>query len=96
MMMAMRRIWKFGPLIDAVNNIDIPERSEFLHVGMQDEKIFIWFLVNPESPKILRRFTVYGTGWPVENDGSIHLGTVQSKVGYVWHIFGHHEFGIVL
>jgi hypothetical protein len=56
---------------------------------MQGEMPCAWALVDPEQPKVRRRFWVVGTGHPFPNWwGQLYVGTVQMREGaLVFHVF---------
>ena len=80
-------IWKFR--IEPKNNeFYIPKDSIVLDVQVQHGKPTIWFLVDPDNAIELRRFYVYGTGWFIENDPGVYIGTFQLNDGaLVFHVF---------
>lgn len=81
------KIFKY-PLEIMDNDIAMPIDSKILSVGEQNGKLFMWAMVNDQSPTGIRRITVVGTGWELKNSMARRsfLGTVQ--VGeYVWHVF---------
>lgn len=82
-----RVIWKF-PLYPATPvQLFLPRGAEILHVGAQDEVPTMWVLLDPAALHDPREFFVYGTGHPIDEEGLVHLGTVQTNAGFVWHVF---------
>lgn len=71
--------------------IDMPSGAKILSVHGQHNKVCLWALVDPNSPHIHRRFKVFGTGHPIENDLAERLsfvGTVHLEdVALVLHVF---------
>lgn len=82
----MNKIWKFPFEITDDVVIEMPEMPLPLSVQVQDGKPTIWAIVNPEAPKVKKRFFVYGTGHPINDEGKAYLGTIQHQ-GFVWHVF---------
>lgn len=70
----------------ATEFIDLPEDAEILHVGVQNNQIYLWAAVDVDKPTVRRQFKVVGTGWDYNPDGMKYLGTAH--VGpFVWHVF---------
>ncbi len=79
-------IWKFPlPIADEIE-VDMPGFSLNLAVQLQGNDIFLWAIVDPDTPKIPKRFCIVGTGHPFNPSNKLYVGTVQ-KDGFVWHIF---------
>lgn len=93
----MHTIWKFPIPQATAFTLELPRRARFLDVqvqevwqdGRKEEQPQAWFLLDPESKKIERRFVVVGTGHPVsEQEMLTHLGTFQLFGGtLVMHLF---------
>ena len=89
----MKTVFKYKIEVVDRPTVDMPRNGKILHVGEQghDNQLFVWALVNTEEPMVTRRFRIFGTGHPVEVDGrGQFIGTVQMKVGLVWHVFEEH------
>jgi hypothetical protein len=77
------------------SQILMPQFAELLHVGEQDGIAYVWALVDPAQPMVLRRVSVVGTGHRIlgmNNDSEdyitdAYVGTVQMQSGLVWHVF---------
>jgi hypothetical protein len=85
----MITIYKYKLSVDTVQAIELPTEAEILSAGAQGKDIYIWVLVDPESPKkSLRRIHVYPTGQEMKADMySIRfLGTVTFD-SLVFHVF---------
>jgi hypothetical protein len=79
----MKSIWKF-PLGDSTHpTLTMPVGAEILSVQVQHGKPQLWALVDPDAPKEVRSFYVYGTGWDVEQNTLRFIGTVQMQGGVV-------------
>ena len=80
-------IWKFR--LDPSGEIEMPEESETLSVATIDNEAFLWALVNPESPRVVKKFSVIGTGWECQPTGKF-IGTFFTTDFHptlVWHVF---------
>lgn len=72
--------------------IPMPEGAVILSVGEQGGGVFVWALVDTDSPPEGRSFSVFGTGQPLPSNFDLeamaqaHIGTVQQGP-FVWHIF---------
>lgn len=83
-------IWKFV-LPSPDSTLAMPRWAHVLSVGHQPTGICIWAIVDPKQEVETRRFRVFPTGMPLDEETFNHgpapfIGTVQ--VGdLVWHIF---------
>ncbi len=84
-------IWKYRiPYVFGTENkVIMPKDSLVVHVGSQQNDVFVWAIIQPDKPGEERFFHLYSTGEEiVEEKGKrqIYVGTAQ--VGdYVWHVF---------
>jgi len=68
--------------------IDLPLAAKLLSVKMQNDRITLWAIVDPDIGTETRRFWVLGTGWEIPKEVALEpLDTVIDPLGYVWHIF---------
>lgn len=67
--------------------IRAPEGAQTLSVQMQDGKLTMWMLVDPEKPEEDMVFNVVGTGMTVPDGGGYYVGTVQMSAAFVVHVF---------
>lgn len=89
-----KTIWKYALEIETTNVILMPKGSEILSVELQNNKPFVWALVNPDEQnnetKIIKMF---GTGEDVSNGLTVNkrfLGTIQpieNGVAFAFHLF---------
>jgi len=87
-------IWKYrldpdGPM--QIETINMPEGAKVLTVGMPDDKLTSWALVDPSAPKVPCNYVVVGTGAPVPTSALNlqdldYIGTLNNN-GLVRHIF---------
>jgi hypothetical protein len=88
----MRKVLKYS-LLDAAKYvgafaIQMPHGARVLTIQLQHGEPMMWALVDPEAPLVTRQFVVKGTGWDVEHDALVYVGTYQQVGGeYVWHLF---------
>lgn len=67
--------------------MQIPVNADFLHLALQHDKACMWFLVDDEAERELRKFCIAGTGHAIPTDGDIlHRGTYQ-RGWFVFHVF---------
>jgi hypothetical protein len=82
-------IWKFELDVDAEQTIETPQVWEPLHVGYQDNRLVLWAEVDSRSKMVERTIGIRGTGIPLPNKHWqwLYIGTVQSRHGFVWHVY---------
>lgn len=93
----MKTVWKFTLEVTDDQEIEMPEGAEILFLGQtypgNAHIIEVWALVDPNAPRVQRRFAVEGTGHPV-TEGGTHVGSIISLAlgsPLVWHVFDHGE-----
>ena len=76
-----RTVWKYDINVkDAAAELGIvialPAQAKFLASAFQYSTAFVttWFEVNPDMPKVRRRFQLFGTGHPID-DGLSYLSS---------------------
>ena len=86
-----RVIWKFALEITDSQTIQMPCGAEVLTIQTQQEKPFIWALVNPQEEIVNYEFLMLGTEHPIDAADikwGIHVGTFQIHGGaLVFHVF---------
>ena len=86
----MKTIWKYPLELKDEQIIEVPVSSEFLHVGLQNDKICLWALVNSNSnyPLVKKTILIRGTGHDIGGyyTKKDYIGTVQQGQ-FVWHVF---------
>ena len=84
------KIFKFQiPLSDVVT-IEMQENAKILSVQAQNEKPYMWALVDPPARLVKRKFRFAGTGHEITHDSGklLFIGTFQMHGGsLVFHIF---------
>lgn len=70
-------------------HIELPSNTTILHVGLQDDVMYMWYSCPRESHRsYMWEFNVRGTGHPyLQVEEGEYFGTIQRGV-FVWHIFG--------
>lgn len=83
----MKTIHKYA--ISAENNfpVSMPEGAEIIHCARQQD-ICIWAIIDAEARKVVRYFSITGTGLPIPDGDVAHIGSGQSGP-LVWHLFEH-------
>lgn len=63
----METIWKFELDLSNgnVSQIEMPADAATISAGVQGETFVVWALVDPDAPRVTRRFVIHGTGHPV-------------------------------
>lgn len=100
-----RVIWKYqlSHVMPDKNVLSVPRGGVVVHVGTQNELVFVWVLVWADAPLVDRVLAVYATGQPLAGAGGEYVGTVQQTlipkpvippfhpamraVELVWHVF---------
>ncbi len=82
----MKAIWKIQPYDNS--SILLPIGAVFLSVQTQNDRISIWYLVDPEAALELKKFRFVATGSPCNIPITNFIGTVQLYNGsLVYHVF---------
>jgi hypothetical protein len=85
----MITIWKYPLAIwGEVQKIEMPIGARVLCVQLQDERPFLWAVVDDEAPAETRAFIMHGTGHQLMPGE--YIGTIQLH-GFVWHYFSIEE-----
>jgi len=86
----VKQVWKFDiRRVSDYNMIKMPMGAKILHVGMQNDEIFIWALVHPTNEYINRKIGMVGTGHSIpKKESENYIGSVINHMGeFVWHFF---------
>lgn len=84
----MRRIWKYQVIPERAISIEMPLGAQVLTVQAQRDEINVWALVDPEAPRVWRRFRLIGTGHIIQDGALQYIGTFQLDCGaLVFHLF---------
>ena len=65
----------------------MPVEAKLLSIGVQEERLVFWALVDMDKPMIYRMFRLFWTGEKFESPlQGYYFGS--AKIGYlVWHVF---------
>jgi hypothetical protein len=81
-------VYKYALKIEDVFELDMPRGAYPLFVAEQQGQICLWARVNPELPKVKRRFRFAGTGHILGDDVGRHVGSVLVRMEtLVFHVF---------
>lgn len=84
----MITIFKYDLLVEDYQEIQMPSKAKILSVGVQNNEIKLWALVETNTKVEPRRIRIAGTGHDITEDIVAFLGTVQLHSGrLVFHIF---------
>jgi hypothetical protein len=85
---ARMTVWKYeiGYQAGLGNVLNMPADSRVLSIAMQGAHLCLWALVDPERPRVARKFEVIGTGQRLPDQPLHYWGTVLDGP-YVWHVF---------
>ena len=81
----MKVIYKYPVLIGEFEH-GLPKGAKILSVQLQDEQPYFWALIDPESPREIREFRVFGTGHEIDDEWHKYHATFQQGP-FVWHLF---------
>lgn len=84
------RVFKYEIPMGNQSSVRLPVGAGILSVGQQNDKLFLWALVDPKQAKTEERtFSIAGTGHEIENmEECSFVGTVHLCQGaLVLHIF---------
>lgn len=82
------QVYKFGPLMFGTNVVKMYTGAQILTAQLQHEQLYVWALVNPDLPSIMRHLMVVPTGQAFDSTGLEWLATVQDPGARVVHVFG--------
>lgn len=92
-----RTIWKFPIAIGSITTISIPADDECppnkplaVLAGLDPATggPALWIELNPDAPRVERRFIIHGTGHEIDEDET-HVGSLIDR-DFVWHIYERH------
>ena len=82
------KIYKYELSIESNQTLTMPRGSKILSIQLQQERLYLWAIVNNQNDAKERRFTIVGTGHEFNLSGLRYISTVQQRGGaLVWHIF---------
>ena len=87
----MKTIFKYNISINDCQTIEMPKDAEILKTGVQNGKMVLWALVNPEYGKEQRWFRLIGTGHKITDEISNNMHYIGTFLLYgdsmVFHLF---------
>ena len=86
----MKKIYKYQLRLEDRQKISMPKKAELLHVAEQEDRVWVWALVETDNPIVEREVRVLTTGHPLWGIDSLkHIGTFMILDGdFVGHVFG--------
>ena len=86
--MIIQQVFKYQLQVISDQRIEMPKDAKVLHVGVQNNVMCLWAMVDGNAPLVKRHIGIYGTGHyiPVDVEPSHFVGTVMAGM-FVWHIF---------
>ncbi len=85
----MKTIWKFPIQIKDIQILNLPLGAEILSIQVQDDQPCLWAEVDSSNDTEPRRFEIFGTGNPMQEDmgiGRKYLASIQMPP-FVWHLY---------
>lgn len=86
----MLTIYKYPIEVTTKQQVNMPDRASIHHAAVQNDKLYIWAIVEKENKIVPRTIYVYGTGHEFENWPEDFIGTVHF-MGLVLHVFNDRE-----
>lgn len=85
-----KKVWKWE-VEGLEREIPLPSGAKFITAAL-DPIIggHLWFEVVPDSPREVRSFQFFGTGWHIPESAE-HLMTLFQDNGLVWHLYELHD-----
>lgn len=77
------------PIIDGIIECKVPRNFRYCDIQVQDNKIYMWCLINNNEKIITIKLRVFGTGHKIDNPEDYeYLKTVQLDNGdLIFHVF---------
>lgn len=83
----MKRIWKYKVFDnESTECLDLPKGAIPLKIGLQNDKPYMWILVDPDAPNEKRTFILIATGEPFYPDDKKYIATFFEGI-FVWHVW---------
>lgn len=82
----MKEIWKYI-ILPFTMYLSMPNGAEVLCVQEQHGDIYLWAIVETNSPVYTRKFVMRWTGTPFNGSEGKYIGTVQHSDSLVYHVF---------
>lgn len=83
-----RKIFKYRVSVDKTTAVSLPETATIRHFSFQGDDLYVWIEAEQGCDCVDWHFSVYGTGWTIDNDCQQWCGTTMtSNQAFVWHLF---------
>ena len=75
----IKKILRYDLVLEDETTLQLPRGAAVLTAQVQGGRPVLWALVDPNEPKVLRKFQLHRTGAPAPGflDGERHLATLQ-------------------
>lgn len=80
------QIFKYELPVKDLVAVPMPKGAKVITAQVQRGAVTLWAEVDPDAPRVERRFRIVGTGHPFEPIGLSYIGTVQNGL-LVWHVY---------
>jgi hypothetical protein len=87
----MITIWKYPLTITDDQIVTMPEKSQILSVGLQNDAICLWALVNTNNDPTERHIYMFETGQPLEYISLLQFAGTLILHNIVLHVYSHPE-----
>ncbi len=85
-------IWRYQLQVKDSMMVNLRVGAKIMTIALQDGIPTLWAMCDPNAPMSCRLIVCRGTGFEfAESDVGIHLGTVVTADGFVWHYFDRGE-----
>ncbi len=72
----MQTIHKQELAISDIQTLELPRFARIVHIGLQRGVPCVWYMCDPNEPKMKMTIRCYGTGHPIGESGLSYIGTV--------------------
>ena len=87
----MKTIYKYPIPVEDAFTLELPTNVNILHISTQNNKPYMWCLIDTEDKVSPRLFRLYGTGHEIiqpKTGTYVFLGSFEMfQAAYVWHLF---------
>ena len=83
------QVWKYPLKIKDRQIIDMPLGANPLKAGVQDDRLMLWALINPDMELLPTTIHIIGTGREFRHEQLVYIDTVQMSTLTV-HVFLEH------
>ena len=83
----MRKIYKYELERTDAQYIHLPIGYKMLAVKIQNDRIFLWALVDDSNTSVKVKIRIFGTGNPIEDESNLEFIDTVEDSSFIWHIF---------